>query len=140
MNDPVVYKNGREWDDERVERALSASANTTPTLSDTRRTNVLEALLVENARLTSHIAPATPPQIALWSEDQIENLLSISANATPLLGEDGKKRVLRALLLETALLAAENTPSESQQASLQASLGMNRTSMRCSLPPRGLSL
>ncbi len=122
MNDPVVYKNGREWDDERVERALSASANTTPTLSDTRRTNVLEALLVENARLTSHIAPATSPQIALWSEDQIENLLSISANATPLLGEDGKKRVLRALLLETALLAAENTPSESQQASLQASL------------------
>lgn len=118
MNDPVVYKNGRDWDDDRVERALSASANRTPRLSDTRRNHVLEALLDENARLSAQLSPAESSQISLWSDDQIAQFLAASAKATPSLSEDRKKNVLQVLLAESARLATESTPVESVQASL----------------------
>ncbi len=113
-----MYKDSSEWNDERVERALSASASTPPSLSETRRSNVLDALLAENARLAAQASPASSPA-ALWNDDELEQdalvqILAASAAATPALNPERKQNILQALLSENAHLAAEATPAAQQ--------------------------
>lgn len=119
MSEPVVHKNGSEWDDERVLRALSASASRTPSLSKTRQSNVLHALLEENARLFAQLSPAESPQLDLWNEipleqDPLAQVLAASAAITPVLNPDRKKTVLQALMTENARLAAALAPATQQ--------------------------
>lgn len=122
MNAPVVNKNGKDWDDERIERALSTSANRTPSLSEPRRSNVLNALLGENARLSAQLSPGQPtpgvwqtPQASLQIEDPLEQLLS--AASTLSLQEARRQSVLQALKAENARLAAESSPATEQASS-----------------------
>jgi hypothetical protein len=119
MNEPVAYKNGKEWNDERLTRTLSASAIATPRLSETRQSNVLNALLEENARLSAQVSPAEMPQDALWNEDTFAHdlfaqMLAASATTAPQLSDNRKNSVLQALMTENARMATEGTPAAQQ--------------------------
>jgi hypothetical protein len=114
MSDPVVYKNGSDWDDERIARTLSQSAKSAPGLSKTRRANVLNALLDEEARVAAQVEPANAPHMDSWSDERLARLLVATEKNAPALNEERQARMLAALRVESARLAMEEAPATAQ--------------------------
>ncbi len=103
------------WDDSRIEQTLFESGQQALPLSEQRKSNALQALLAENARLAAETktvtASVSQPVIAAsglsWDDSRVEQTLFESGQRAPSLSDKSKSLALQALLAENARLAAE---------------------------------